>query len=88
MSYITIQTDVDIDIDDIITEMNSRQRENLYYELKEEFDPHGSNDFSNGTTYTEQELGSALKQIWEDRHMLTKGQRERIIAITKESFVE
>lgn len=55
---------------------------------KEEFDATVSDDFSNGSTYTEQELGKALNQIWQDRSMLTKSQRERIIAITTESFVE
>ena len=88
MSYITVTTDVDIDIDDIISELDARQRETLYYELKEEIEPGRSDDFSNGSTYTEQELGKALNQIWQDRSMLTRSQRERIIAITTESFVE
>jgi len=55
---------------------------------KEEFELNSSGGFSDGSTYTEQELGKALNQIWQDRSMLTKSQRERIIAITTESFVE
>lgn len=86
MSYITVTTDVDID--NILSELDSHYRENLYYRLKEEIEPGRLVYFSNGSTYAEQELSKALNQIWQDRFMLTKSQRERIIAITTESFVE
>jgi hypothetical protein len=89
MSYITVTTDVDVDIDDVLSELSYHERKDLYEELKEEFgeDSSESTSFS-GATYTEQELGAALNQIWQDRFMLTKSQRERIIAITRESFIE
>jgi hypothetical protein len=86
MNYITVTADVNID--DILSELSSRQRETLYDGLREEFETKSSGSFSEGATYTEQELGKALNQIWQDRSMLTKSQRERIIAITTESFVE
>lgn len=66
MSYITITTDVDVDIDDVLREMSRSEKRDLY----------------------EEELSKALNQIWDDRHYLTQDQRDRIIAITKESFIE
>ena len=86
MSYITITTDVDVDIDDVLSELSRSERRDLYEELKKEFGSDSTSEFS-GQTWTEQELGKALSQLWESRWMLTNEQRERIIAITKESYV-
>jgi hypothetical protein len=88
MRYITVTTDVDIDVDDVLSELSYSQRKDLYENLKEEFAEDSPEDSFTGSSYTEQELGDALNQIWQDRFMLTKSQRERIIAITKESFIE
>lgn len=80
-----------IDIDDIMSEAGSYDRERMYDELKEEFEDAQPNTpealFSSGTTYNEQEFGKALNQIWESRNLLNSKQVERIVAITKESYV-
>jgi hypothetical protein len=79
-----------IDIDDIMSEAGSYDRERMYDELKEEFEDAQPNTpdalFSSGTTYNEQEFGKALNQLWESRNLLNSKQVERIVAITKESY--
>ena len=87
MSYITITTDVDVDIDDVLREMSRSEKRDLYEVLDEEFGPESPVSFA-ATSYYEEELSKALNQIWDDRHYLTQDQRDRIIAITKESFIE
>jgi hypothetical protein len=85
--------EVDVDVDDILYELSDREKREMYEALKEDL---GEDDvsenpeslFNSGTTYMEQEIGKALAWMWEYRNMLTKSQRERILAITKESFVE
>ena len=39
MSYITITTDVDVDIDDVLREMSRSEKRDLYEVLDEEFGP-------------------------------------------------
>lgn len=41
-----------------------------------------------GSNYYDEELAKALVEIWRARHSWTPEQRERIIAITKESYLD
>lgn len=87
-----VESDVYVDVDDVLWELSSWEKKRLYDELKEEY---GDDDlpktpeeiFASGGTYSEQEFGKILNQLWEDRWMLTNEQKARIEAITKESFV-
>ena len=88
-----IEADTCVDIDDIMWEASTWDKQKMYDDLKDEF---GDDDdspkspeelFSQGTSYLEQEFGKGLAQLWEDRWLLTNDQKARIMAITKESFV-
>lgn len=83
-----LDVEVEVDTDDVIDDMSSWERENLYEELHEEFGEEPDNDspFSGGT-YSEQEFGEILTKLWEDRWLLNPEQKARIAAITKESYV-
>lgn len=41
-----------------------------------------------GSTHYDEELANALVEIWRARNNWTPEQRERIIAITKESYID
>lgn len=83
-----LDVDVSVDSDDVIDNLSSWERRDLYDDLHEEFgeDPEEDESFSGGT-YSEQEFGKVLMKLWEDRWLLTPQQKARIEAITKESFV-
>ena len=59
--------------------------------LKEDFGddegPRTPQEIFAGGTYSEQEFGTVLYKLWEDRWSLTNEQKARIEAITKEPFV-
>lgn len=87
-----VEADVYVDLDFALFRLNSYERKELYDELSNEFDepnepPTIEQLFASGTTHTEFEFGMVLKQLWEDRGMLTNEQKAKIVAITKESFV-
>jgi len=78
-----------VDMDDIIWEMSSWDKQRMYDDLKEEYgdDDLGAQELFSGGTHSEQEFGAVLHKLWEDRWSLTNEQKARIEAITKESFV-
>lgn len=81
-----------VDIDDILWEASSWDKQRMYDDLKEEFgddddSPKTPEELFSGGTYSEQEFGTVLHKLWEDRWLLTNEQKARIEAITKESFV-
>lgn len=84
--------EVDVDVDDILHELSDREKREMYEELKEDLEEDSAGTpeelFNSGTTYMEQELGKALAWMWEYRNMLTSSQRNRILEMTKENFVE
>ena len=88
----SVESDVYIDFDDVLWELSNWDKQRLYEDLREEY---GDDDepktpeeiFASGGTYSEQEFGKVLNQLWEDRWMLTNEQKARIEAITKEKFV-
>jgi hypothetical protein len=85
--------EVDVDVHDILYELSDREKREMYEDLKEELEEDGVSKnpedlFNSGTSYMEQEIGKALAWMWEYRNMLTTSQRNRILAITKENFVE
>lgn len=87
-----VESDVYVDFDDVLWDLSSWDKQRLYDDLKEEY---GDDDlpktpeeiFASGGSYSEQEFGKILNQLWEDRWLLTNDQKARIAAITKESFV-
>jgi hypothetical protein len=87
--YSDLEADVWVDADDVVSEMSTWDRKDLYNELKEEFEDEESDGVTpfSGGSYSERELGAALSKLWEDRWLLTNEQKARIEAITKESFV-
>lgn len=85
--------EVDVEVSDILYELSDREKREMYEDLKEELgeeDPSRNPEdlFNSGTTYMEQEIGKALAWMWEYRNMLTTSQRNRILEMTKENFVE
>lgn len=85
--------EVDVDVSDILYELSDREKREMYEDLKEELGEEDSSRnpedlFNSGTTYMEQEIGKALAWMWEYRNMLTTSQRNRILEMTKENFVE
>lgn len=85
--------EVDVDVSDILDELSNREKREMYEELREELEEEASPRnleelFTNGETYMEQEIGKALAWMWEYRNMLTTSQRNRILEMTKENFVE
>jgi hypothetical protein len=85
--------EVDVDVSDILYELSDREKREMYEELKEELREEDNPTtleelFTNGGTYTEQEIGKALAWMWEYRNMLTTSQRNRILEMTKENFLE
>lgn len=87
-----VESDVYVDFNDVMWDLSSWDKQRLYEDLKEEY---GDDDlpttpeeiFASGGSYSEQEFGQVLNQLWQDRWMLTNEQKARIAAITKESFV-
>jgi len=86
-----VEADVYVDVDDVLWELSTWDKKELYNELKEEYGDDAPTTpkelFASGGNYSEQEFGRILHQLWEDRWMLTNEQKARIAAITKESFV-
>ena len=68
--------------------MSHFDKKDLYTELHEEFgEPEEEVTPFGGGTYSEDEFGKILAQLWEDRWLLTADQKARIAAITRENFV-
>jgi len=86
-----IEASTYVDIDDILWEASSWDKQRMYDDLKEDFwdddHPRTPEELFSGGTHSEQEFGAVLYKIWEDRYLLTNEQKARIGAITKESFV-
>lgn len=88
-----LEADTYVDMDDIIWEMSSWDKQKMYDDLKEEYGDDNDSPttpeeiFGSGSTYSEQEFGLVLNKLWEDRWLLTPAQKARIEAITKESFI-
>lgn len=87
-----VEPTVNVSVD--VSDASSWERESIYEDLHDEFgeececdEPATLAETLSGRSYFENELGSAMFKIWEDRHLLTPSQRERIIAITKEKYV-
>jgi hypothetical protein len=91
----SIRINVDLDISELLWDLSSRDKKQLLTALQEDLEEEGdlSNSavevlFGSGATYLEQELGKALLSLWESRNLLNNSQRERLIAMTKESYLE
>jgi hypothetical protein len=89
---VDLEADTYVDMDDIIWEMSSWDKQRMYDDLKEEYGdddecPKTPQELFSGGTHSEQEFGSVLYKLWEDRWSLTNDQKARIEAITKESFL-
>jgi hypothetical protein len=86
-----LEAETYVGIDDILWEASSWDKQRMYDELKDEFgdddSPKTPEELFSGGTYSEQEFGTVLYKLWEDRWSLTNEQKARIEAITKESFV-
>jgi len=86
-----IEASTYVDIDDILWEASSWDKQRMYDDLKEDFGdddhPRTPEELFSGGTYSEQEFGTILHKLWEDRWLLTNEQKSRIEAIAKESFV-
>lgn len=89
--HLTLEASTYVDIDDVLWEASSWDKQRMYDELKDEFgdgdSPKTPEELFSGGTYSEQEFGAVLYKLWEDRWSLTNEQKARIEAITKESFV-
>ncbi len=70
--------DIEVDIDDILWEMSSSEKEELCQQLIEDGYGPGPEDFNGmelgdvlqAETYTETELISLLKDMWTNRHFI------------------
>lgn len=85
-----IDTEVEVDYDDVISELSHWEKQEVYDELKDDFEEECDCEEAetfNPTTYTEERLATALSALWEARGMLTMEQIDRIEAITKEKYV-
>lgn len=84
-----LDVDVDVDVDDVVNAMSHWEKQDMYEELHSEFGEDEEDEVSpfGGGSYSEQEFGKVLAQLWESRWMLTNEQKARIEAITKESYV-
>ena len=84
-SYINLDVDVDIEIDEFVNHLSVDQKKYLLDELVNELGQQQA--ILNPMTTTEAELQRALADIWESRHLLTRSQIQRVVAITNESYV-
>jgi hypothetical protein len=91
-----VQGEIYSDIDDIVWNMSSWEKQSLYDELKDECGEDCECEESKcvgdalsyeADSYQARELAAAFTDLWRSRNMLTKSQIERIQAITKEPYV-
>lgn len=72
--YITLDTSVDVDIDDVLSEMSSREKEELCQDLIDEgYGPDQETPLGfilNCQTYTDRELVSLFELMWESRDFI------------------
>jgi len=69
--YITTEVEVDIDIDDLLYELSTREKKQLCQELIDDgYGPKGEDQML-AETYTEQELIRLMNDIWQARIHLT-----------------
>jgi hypothetical protein len=85
--FYPMEATVWLDVDDVVDDMDNYDRRRVYDDLKEEFEEdEPENSAFKGQTYSEEEFGKVLTQLWDDRWYLSSDQKSRIAAITKESF--
>ena len=89
--YFSFETEVDVDLDDVVDDLCSYERGQLYRKLKEEFgDDEGEDDTltltSRTSHYSENEFLETLTKLWENRWLLNNDQKSRIMAISQENF--
>jgi hypothetical protein len=97
---ITISADVDVDIDEVIGNLSLTEKHELYDDLVDELNiDTDRNDsdldidcvvdqiFAGETSYMDQELMTALMEIWRSRDLLNSYQREIVLQIPKQSYV-
>lgn len=85
-TYVNIGVDVDIDVDEVIENLSTDQKQHLLETLIDELGQKAA--LTRPTTHTEAELQAALAQLWESRHLLTRNQINRIIEMTNESYID
>jgi hypothetical protein len=83
--YIT--TEVDIDIDQVLSELNTKEKEQLCQELID--DGYGPEDENQMTpeTYTEQEFLRLMNDIWQSRIHLTSQDVDQLRTILRDKNV-
>jgi hypothetical protein len=85
-------SDVYLDIDDILWDLSTWDKQRLYNDLKEEIGDDCDcseklEEAFESDSYQAEQLASAFIKLWEARHRLTPKQVERIQAITYEAYV-
>ena len=69
--YITTEVEVDIDIDDVLYELSTREKKQLCQELIDDgYGPEGEDQML-AETYAEEELIRLMNDVWQTRVHLT-----------------
>lgn len=85
-----IDTDVEVEEDDVINDLTRWEKESIWEDLDSEFGEECEeceDCLFSASTYTEQQLANSLTALWESRHLMTPDQLRRIEAMTREKFV-
>lgn len=88
LSSIYVNVDVDVDLDDVLGQLNRREKEKLLEYLESDLDIESDDSNNFVGTNLEKELYDICNKIYENRNWLTNEDRELLIKLSKKGYYD